>query len=203
MERMLSRIVLGSVPPTGLLLAAWWCTYLLAGDSPWIPWAATAGLATGLLLDVTALRSWTGALFTLPSRSLALLAVFYAVMIYGFFMGLPVPLLLIPLVWGFVAARPVGDRAGHPAARVVVAMRGSALIVFGLCCATAALAFREPSIARQVQGMLGLGFTPSMPLLVAASILCGVALVGCSYGIARSVGMWASRGPAVRPAAFR
>lgn len=200
MEREVSRVVLVPVAPVALMLTSWWGTYLLAGDTPWIPWAALAGLAGGVLLDLTVLRSWTRDLFALSSRSLAALAAFYAVMLYGFFMGFPVPLLLIPLVWGFVAGRPRGQRAGAPAPRAEIATRGSTLIVLGLCCVTAGLAFREPSIQRQVKGMLGLAFTPSMGQLIAGSLIGGALLVVSAYGIARFMAAHGSRDPlAARP----
>lgn len=183
MERFVSRIVLGTIAPTSLFLLGWWGTLGLLGDSPLIPWAALAGLALGIVLDLTLLRRRLGSLVTLTTASLAAIAVFYAVMIYGFFMGFPVPVLLVALGWGYAAARSRDDGPDARAQKVRAASAGSALIMSVACCATAWLAFNEPSIASQVRGMLGLSFTPSTAALAVLSAVGGLALVALAWGI--------------------
>lgn len=42
-ERSVSRAVLGACAPVALMLAGWWGSLALLGDSPWIPWAALIG----------------------------------------------------------------------------------------------------------------------------------------------------------------
>jgi len=183
MERAVSRIVLGAIAPVSLFLLGWWGTLGLLGDSPMIPWAALGGLALGLVLDVTVLWRRLDSLFAVSMATQTAIAVFYGIMIFGFFMGFPVPVLLVGLGWGFAVAhasdRPVDVRAR----RVRVASVGSALIMSIACCATAWLAFSEPTIAAQVRGMLGLSFTPSIGALAASSVVGGVVLVGLAYGI--------------------
>jgi hypothetical protein len=165
-----------------MFLAGWWGTLALLGDSPLIPWMALGGLVGGLVLDVTVLRARLDSLYGMSPASQAIVALFYAVMIYGFFMGLPVPLLLVSLGWGFAAVRASGSFDVR-ARRADLAARGSAALMFVACAATAWLAFREPSIASQVRGMLGLSFTPTMAALAVGSLVGGAMLVGLAYAV--------------------
>jgi len=194
MERMVSRIVLGAIAPVVLFLAGWWGTLGVAGDSALISWMALCGLACGLALDATWLRRWLDSLYSLRPAAQATIALFYAVMIYGFFMGLPVPLLLVGLGWGFAAVHGDGP-SDLRVRRTRLASWGSASLMTVACLATAWLAFREPSIALQVRGMLGISFTPSVSMLHVGSLIGGVVLVGLAYTIpsilaARNAATW-------------
>jgi hypothetical protein len=182
MERFVSRLVLGSIAPVILFLAGWWGTLLVFGDSRLIPWMALAGLTSGLLLDATMLRGRLDSLHQLSTGAQVAVALFYALMIYGFFMGLPVPLLIVGVGWGFAASRHRGT-ARERSERIRVAATGSALLMLIACLATAWLAFHEPSIQSQVRGMLGLNFTPSIAQLAVGSALGAVLLTGMAYAI--------------------
>jgi hypothetical protein len=194
MERLVSRIVLGAITPVSLFLAGWWGTLAVLGDSALIPWAALGGLALGLALDATALRRRLGSLYIISPVSQAAVAVFYAVMIYGFFMGFPVPVLLVGLGWGFAAVRARDGDLGIRARRIRAAAFGSALLMFIACLATAWLAFREPSIASQARGMLDLPFTPSMGVLAASSAIGGLGLIALAFGIPVMFAAWGDKG---------
>lgn len=192
-ERLGSRVVLGTIAPVSLMLAGWWGALGLLGDSLLIPYAALGGFALGLVVDVTVLRSRMDSLFSLSTAALIFIAVFYAFMIYGFFMGLPVPILLVSLGWGYVAARPRDGRLGERGRRVCAASRGSALIMSVMCCVTAWLAFSQPSIASEVRGMLGLSFTPTIGFLAVFSLVGGLALVALAYALPVMIAKWGHR----------
>lgn len=181
MERLVSRVVLGTIAPVSLMLLGWWGTLALLGDSPLIPWAALGGLALGLVLDFAVIGSRLDSLNALPTAALTGIAVFYSVMIFGLFMGFPVPVLLVSIGWGFVAAHPRGVRAGQTRPRVHAASYRSALVMLVACTATAWLAFGEPTITSEVRGMLGLSAELSLSLLGMLSLLGGLGLVFMSY----------------------
>jgi hypothetical protein len=205
-ERWVSRVVLGAITPVALMLAGWWGSLGLLGDSPWIPWATLAGLAIGLVLDLTLLRRWLAGLYRLSRPALTAVAIFYSVMIYGFFMGLPIANLLVGAGWGFaVGRRHVGEdvRAGQPRNDVVYAASAAATIMFVLCCTTAWIALREPTIGWEMRGMLGLSFTPSWGEMSAVAVLGGFGLVVLGYSVTASVAGWAARFEQTRGAARR
>lgn len=192
MRRWVSRIVLGAIVPVVLLLTGWWVPYLL-GAPEVVPVLASFGLVLGVVVDVTLLRNRLDSLYRLPIPAQAAIATFYTVMIYGFFMGLPVPVLLVSLGWGYAAVSTLTATAGDPR-RVRWAARGSAALMLVACLATAWLAFREPWIADEVRGMLGLPFTPSLVSLVIASVVGGLGLVVGAYVIPKALASWVPRG---------
>jgi len=187
-------IVLGSIAPIALMLLGWWGTLWLLGDTPWIPWMAGTGFLAGLTLDATILRSRLGSLYTIPWLALVCVAVFYSVLIYGFFMAFPVPNLIVGILGGFV----VGRRHGGDRIRTLSAERDariaavvSAGILFVLCCVTAWLALTEPTITSQVQHMLGLPFEPTIGLLRVVTLIGGLGLVAVEYFATLASADWA------------
>jgi hypothetical protein len=159
-DRLLSRLVLGTLAPVVLFLAGWWGTLGLLGDSPVIGPAALGGLALGAL------------------------ALFYSVMIYGFFMGFPVANLLVGLVAGHV----VGRRARLHSLPAEQAARESRLalvfvtsILTVLCVATAWMALNQRSIESEVRHMLGLPFEVTRPMIYATIVVGGAGLLAAQY----------------------
>lgn len=191
MQQWISRLVLGTIAPVVGLLTGWWGTYLL-GLTDLTPGFAVLGLVAGLLADATVLRHRLDSLYALSLPAQLGVAGFYTVMIYGFFMGFPVPVLLVSLGWGYAAAHKLGstDR-GHGATRW--ASLGSAGLMLVACLATAWLAFREPWIAGEVRGMLGLPFTPSVTSLAVATVFGALLLVASSYLIPKAMLAWRGR----------
>jgi len=194
-DRMVSRLVLGAVPPVTLMLAGWWGSLGVAGDGPWIAWSAFAGLALGVVLDATLLRRWVVSLYGLPTPALLGVALFYSVGIYGMFMGMPVANLLVGLVGGFAVGRRAalrGEAADEASSeRRSVCVAASALMA-ALCCATAWLALSDPYTAGDLRGMLGLGFTPSSAQMWLFAVVGGVTLVGVEYVLTRASTLWAA-----------
>lgn len=179
LQRWVSRVVLGTIAPVSGLLIGWWSCYLL-GVTDWVAPAALSGLLLGVAADLTVLRSRLDSLYRLSVPAQVAVAAFYTVMIYGFFMGFPVPVLLVSVGWGYAVARAA---SADDARRVRWAAPGSALLMLVACVATAWLAFREPWIAGEVRGMLGLSFTPSLDSLAVASVIGGLFLVSSAYAI--------------------
>jgi hypothetical protein len=185
MDRASSRLVLGAVAPVIGLLTGWWGTLGVLGDHPAIGPVALGGLALGVTLDLTVLRTHLDSLFDLRPAALGALALFYSIMIYGFFMGLPVGNLLVGIVGGYVVGRKAALRGwsperARPAARVTAAIATSILAV--LCVATASMALNEPTIGLQVRGMLGLPFEVTAPMIYATIVGGGAALLAVQYG---------------------
>ncbi|WP_407341939.1 hypothetical protein [Pengzhenrongella phosphoraccumulans] len=184
MDRATSRLVLGAVAPVIGLLTGWWGTLGVLGDHPAIGPVALGGLALGVTLDLTVLRKHLDSLFDLGPTALGALALFYSVMIYGFFMGLPVGNLLVGLLGGYAVGRKAALRGwsperAQPAARTTAAIATSILAV--LCVATAWMALNEPTIGLQVRGMLGLSFEVTTPMIYATIAGGGAALLAAQY----------------------
>jgi hypothetical protein len=195
-DRAVSRLVLGTVVPVALMLTGWWGSLGILGDGPWIMWSTAGGLALGGALDATFLRRWLDSLYNLSASALLLVAIFYSVMIYGMFMGLPVVNLLVGVGGGFVVGRraaALGVTASVASAeRRRVCVTASVLMAV-LCCATAWLALSDPYTAGDVRGMLGLAFTPSADQLRLLAVVGGITLVGVEYVATAVTAGWAAR----------
>jgi len=184
LDRASSRLVLGAVAPVILLLTGWWGTLGVLGDNPAIGPAALGGLALGVTLDFTVLRNRLDSLFDLGPIALGVLALFYSIMIYGFFMGLPVGNLLVGLVGGYAVGRKAALHGSSPesavtAARVTAGIVTAILAV--LCAASAWMALNEPTIELQVRGMLGLPFEVTRSMIYATILGGGTALLAAQY----------------------
>lgn len=195
-DEAVSIVVLGGIAPSALMLVGWWGTLWILGDSPWIPWMAGIGFLTGVGMDVILLRSRLRSLYTLSWLALACLAAFYSIMIYGAFMGFPVPNLIVGVFGGFIVGRRhAGDRNHTLSARrdARIAAVASTGILFVLCCVTAWLALTEPTITSEVQHMVRLPFEPTMGLLRVVTLVGGLGLVTAEYYATLATANWAAR----------
>lgn len=192
-DKLVSRSVLGFVAPISLMLAGWWGTYLAGGTDPAIAAMAIAGLVTGLALDATFLRRRLDTLFTLTDRGLLALAVFYSVGIYGLFMGFPVFNVAVGVLGGYVVARRAAamdwtrERANRDARRVAITLTW---LLAALCGATAYMALNEATIGSQLQGMLGLSFTITRPMVYAIIAVGGAGLLAFQYAATLLTARW-------------
>jgi hypothetical protein len=183
-DRFVSRAVLAPMAPIALLLAGWWGSFAALGDSPAIGPFALSGLAVGIALDATLLRGKMDSLFALSNRGLLLVALFYSVGMYGFFMGFPAFNAAIGVVGGYVVARRAGimgwprARALRDGRRVAIAMT---LVLGALCVATAWMALNEATMGAQLSNMFGLSFGVTWPMIYAIIAVGGLGLLGFQY----------------------
>lgn len=187
-DKVISRVVLAPLAPIALLLAGWWGSLPVFGDSAVVGVFALAGFVAGVVLDATVLRTKLDSLQSLGDRALLLVALFYSIGMYGLFMGLPVFHVAIGVFGGYVVARRAvimnwsRERALRDGRRVAWAMTW---VLAALCGATAWLALREPTIGQQVQGMLGLSAPVTRPMIYAITVVGGVGLLALQFAGAR------------------
>ena len=183
-DKILSWVVLAPMAPIALLLAGWWGSLPALGDSPLVGVFALSGLTVGLALDATALRKRMGSLYSISDRALVLVALFYSVGMYGFFMGFPAFNAAIGVVGGYAVARRAAVM-GWPRERALSDGRNVAitvtLILGALCVATALMALNEATMGAQLQGMLGLPFKVTWPMIYAIIGVGGTGLLALQY----------------------
>ncbi len=183
-DRVVSRAVLAPMAPIALLLAGWWGSVPLLGDSPAVPLFAFSGLAIGIALDATVLRGMLDSLYTISDRRLLLVGLFYSIGMYGFFMGFPAFNAALGVVSGYVVARRAAimgwprERALRDGRRVAITLTW---VLGALCVATAAMALNEATMGTQLQGMLGLSFVVTWPMIYAIIGVGGVGLLALQY----------------------
>ena len=195
-DTAVSWLVLGPIAPIALLLAGWWGALGLLGDHPAIPWAAMTGLLAGVVLDATALRRWAGSLFSLPMPSLVAIALFYSIGLYGSFMGFVMVNAFVGIVGGYVIGRRavvLAETPGESRRDIGSFARLATVILFALCCVSAWLALREPTLPQQLRGMFALPFTPTVEAVRLLVIVGGILLVAAEYPATFVAARWGAR----------
>ena len=194
-DRIVSWVVLAPIAPIALLLAGWWGSLPVLHDSPAVGVIALAGLVAGLAIDTTALRRRMDALFTMSNRSLLLVALFYSIGMYGFFMGFPVFNAAIGIFGGYVVAhrsRLFGwsrQRALRDGRRVAITMTW---VLGALCGVTAWLALNEGTMGSQLSSMFRLPFVVTRPMIYAIIVVGGAALLVVQYALTSLAARWSA-----------
>jgi hypothetical protein len=187
-DGLLSVAVLGTLAPVSLMLLLWWGSLPFTDDPALIYTLAAAGLVLGLLLDLTLLRRHLKRLYSLSLPVLVVLEVFYDVLVYGFFMGLPVFNVFVGILWSYIVARKLrfspGENGPKTAGRMIWF---SAAALFLLCVCSAVLALSDSTICSQVKGMLGLPFDVTLGMIWALIVGGGAALLVFQYFISKLV----------------
>jgi hypothetical protein len=192
-DKVVSRAVLAPMAPIALLLAGWWGSLPAFGDSPAVAALALSGLAIGIALDTTVLRRRLDSLFAMPNGGLLLVALFYSIGMYGFFMGFPAFNAAIGIVGGYVAARRAAIM-GWPRARALRDGRRVAIVMTcllgALCAVTACMALNEATMGAQLSSMLGLSFVVTWPMIYAIIVVGGVGLLVLQYAATVLTARW-------------
>jgi hypothetical protein len=176
-ETVVVGLIFGAIPVIAGFLAGWWLGVLLVPD-PLIPVGALTGLVAGILIDVAFLRRWIERAYWLPPAVWVGIYLFYSVGLFGMFMGVPVFNVGLALPAGFfIGACLVHQNAQRQ--QVQQAARRSSTVttcVMALVCtASAVVALSDPYTAGSLEGMLGLGFSVTVPMIV------GLILVGGGF----------------------
>jgi hypothetical protein len=188
-DTVLLSLLYGAVAPTVTFLAGWWLSYAIPGAN--IAAGALIGLAVGLLWDVAFLPRLLRRGYDLPGPVLVGLFGFYSVMVFGMFMGVPVPQLALGAAAGVFAAR---------AGRDVRATRRMAVgCLAPLCVASAIFALGSPSTGDDLEGMLGLPFEVTTPMVIALIVVGGILLLAGQYWVTGLAGRLAGRGAGAVP----
>jgi len=188
-ENAASVIVLAPIPPVSLGLAVWWTTVICDWPERDIATATIAATLVGAVVVASMLRRWAVSLFALRPAALGAVALFYSVMIYGVFMGMPLFNLGVGIVGGAVV--------GHRAARIgctAEALRRQAhhwalfvtTILLGLCTVTVLLTWGEESLGSELQHMFRLPFAVTRGTIAALIWGGGTALLVVQYLAARA-----------------
>ncbi len=189
-DKVISAVILGAVAPISLFLFFWWGSLPLLKSDIWIIISSLCGLLIGLILDFTALRGFISSLFTLPLLALSAVLIFYSIVIFGFFMGLPVFNILVGIAGSYIVAKKsVLQKADKHKAEKNVKLINiiSATILFLICTAAATLALGEETICQQVKGMLNLSFKVTMGMIWGIILIGGATLLSLQFFISRYV----------------
>jgi hypothetical protein len=177
LETVVIGLIFGAIPVITGALAGWWLSIPLVPESL-IFAGMLAGLLVGILIDVAFLKGWIQRAYSTSPIVWGGVYLFYSIGLFGFFMGVPVFHVGLALPAGFF----VGAYLAHQDARysqVQRTARRSSIVttcIMALVCgASATVALIDPYTADNLEGMLGLSFPVTTPMIV------GIILVGGGF----------------------
>lgn len=194
-EKIGIRILFGMAPILAGFLAGWW------GSIPFVPenriyLFALGGLGLGILIDAIFLKGWIRRAYSVKPLVWKSLYVFYAVGLFGFFMGVPVfhVLLGIPagiVVGGWLAHNGADFVSIQKVTRQTVAFTTGVMGV--ICLSSAVIALLNRSTASEIQHMLGLGFTITPLGLLGIIVIGGLGLLAVQWWLTALSVKWTYR----------
>ena len=178
-ERLFLLLMIGLLPVVVLFLLGWWGSLYITSEEN-IKFFAMGGLMLGLLIDILFLRRWVRKAYSLPVGWFVVFYLFYSVCMFGFFMGMPLLNVLMGLVGGYYVGLCL-RYANKEKAEVEQAAKRTALFAAGVmalvCLASWMIAYLEPTIAANVQGMLKMEQALSRERILTYSAFGGLGLV--------------------------
>lgn len=195
-ESALTALIIGPVVPIALFLLGWWTSFSVIPEGL-VPVVCLVCLAIGGAIDIVFLRRWVRSAYSWNEKLLLAIFLFYSVCVFGFFMGVPVFNLAVGAVAGLFWGRTLSHLNANreqACAGAIKAARISALAIGLVSLASAYFATRDlADTARNLQGMLGLPFTPTNQMVIALIGIGGPALITVQYWMTKKAALWAYR----------
>jgi hypothetical protein len=146
------------------------------------------GFLLGIIFDFFFLKKSLGKALDLSLPKLSLFYIFYTIMIYGFFMGMPVPILIMgpfaAYYFGIKSAnRVIEDNEKKNLIRQLSWF--STLVMFIICCLTALMGLSQENIGLELKGMLGLNFNVTRIMIWGLILIGGSVLIVAQYFITK------------------
>ncbi|MBA4383378.1 MAG: hypothetical protein C0410_01445 [Anaerolinea sp.] len=191
-EKIFLGIILGAIFPLIGFLGGWWSTSQQLSNI-WVGIAALSGLILGLIVNAFVLKKWVASAFEMDLKIWMCIFFFYAICVFGFFMGVP--------VFNVALAIPAGLVIGRKLAHQLVSVEEEKRLIFRtilfttgvmafICASSAFLALRDPTTAANLEGMLRLPFEVTQGMIIALIVVGGMALLGLNWWlVAKSIQM--------------
>jgi len=174
LEHLTYILILAPLAPLAGIMGGWFLAYTLLPEK-WIPYGMLTGLLLGILVDVIIIKELIQRKYDLSLLFWAVVMLFYAIGLFGVFMGLPIFHVGLALPIGFLvgsrlAYRAAGKEESRSAERLALIFSTGLLTL--VCMASAFIALSSSSTPLDIQGMLGL------PFQITALMLWGLILIG-------------------------
>lgn len=187
-ERLFLTVIIGLIFPILFGLVGWW------GSIPFvsverIPLYALGGVLVGVMVNLLFLHRWVRMALIASILWPGSAYLFYSVGVFGFFMGVPVFSLLLGPVWGYYMGMRLRAEGANKLA-VAKSARRSAIFTSGIlalaCVAALVIAYLDPSLEANIQGMFGLAEPLEKASILSMSAVGGVGLVLIEYLLTRA-----------------
>jgi hypothetical protein len=179
LETVVIGLIFGAIPVITGALAGWWLSIPFVPESL-IFAGMLAGLFVGILIDVAFLKGWIRRAYSSSSIVWSGIYLFYSVGLFGFFMGVPVFNVGLAVPAGFFVGAYLAHQEAQPP-QVQRTARRSSMVTTGImalvCGASVTVALIDPYTADNLEGMLGLSFPVTTPMIVGIILMGGSLLL--------------------------
>ena len=189
LERIFNLLIFVPAPPIAGFLAGWCIAYFFMSEK-WFPYLALGGLALGLIFDIPVVQRIVKNSNPLPLMYGAAVICFYAVVLFGAFMGVPVFHVILSLPAAFL----VGSKLAHSnssekdvrstALKTAILMTVLIDLVF---VASSFIALISPSTPGDLKGMLGLNFEVTQSMVLSIIFVGGFFLMIVNFFLTREL----------------
>jgi len=184
LEKKIDGLIIGSLFPLSLGLLAITVWFLLdKSESRPVIYVVT-GLVLGALIDLKFLKGWIDRRYNLPLWTVAAIYIVYNVLVYGFFMGLPVFNVFLGLLAGYYFGNRIcytKDDPERTSKQINQVSLFTGLIMVFVCISSGYLALMSDEAAGMIRELLGLDFE------VTYAMMWGIVLIGGSLLILTTV----------------
>lgn len=140
----------------------------------------TAGFFLGSLIDLKFLRGWINDRYKLPVWFVTGIYLFYNIGIYGLFMGFPVFNLILGLFAGYYFGKKIGsEKISWDQHKKIINQVSlfTGLVMTLNCISSGFIALAGKGVGKDIQGMLGLGFEVTRPMIWSITLIGGIVLI--------------------------
>jgi hypothetical protein len=185
LERFALGLLLAPLAPLAGLMGFWWFSYAILPEK-WISIGALTGLALGILADIFLLKKLLDRAHHLSLVFWMVVLLFYAIGVFGFFMGVPVFNIVLAIPAGFVIggrlAHETADRSQVRATALRTCILTTTLLAL-ICAASAFFALISPSTPSDLEGMLGLPFAVTPAMIWSVILVGGAGLLAVNWAL--------------------
>ena len=183
LEHLTYILILSPLAPLAGLMGGWFLAFSLLPEK-WIPYGVLTGLLLGILADGFIIRGLIKRIYDLSLLFWSVVILFYAIGLFGVFMGLPIFHVGLAFPIGFLvgsrlARRGAGKQESLSAERQALIFSTGLLTL--ICLASAFIALSSSSTPFDIQGMLGLPFQITPLMLWGFILIGGVALLVTNF----------------------
>ena len=182
-DKYFLSFIYAPIIPIILFLSGWWVSLPFYRDNRITIFALT-GLAAGILIDILFRRKLINEGYRRSVLLNSVIFLFYSVMGFGFFMGVPVFHPALGIIAGLYIARKSfinGASAVEFCQSIRVCAFFCTIVLFFVCASSGAIALWDPYTGANLKGMFRLDFEITRPMIFGIIFIGGAMLLVAQY----------------------
>jgi hypothetical protein len=182
-DRLLFNVMFGITIPLLCFILFWWGTFIFTNDQKTIILAAMSGLGLGIIISILIKLISKPDIYRLPVPVLILVYLFYNVVMFAMFMGVPFFHLLLGVGAGYYWAKYIEQHkeiTSHATEIRRISLFASVVIAI-VCFFSASIALLNQSTASELRSMFRLPFSLTRTSLLILIVTGGLLMIVGQY----------------------